>query len=283
MQRASTVDGLRGQVRRWRASDARIAFVPTMGNLHAGHLRLVEVARRHAERVIASVFVNPLQFGANEDFGRYPRTLEADAEALAAAGCDLLFAPSVDTMYPRGQQGLTRVRVPEVGDDLEGTFRPGHFEGVATVVTLLFNQVQPDVACFGEKDYQQLAVIRRLTADLQLPIEIVGVPTERAPDGLALSSRNQYLTPEERTRAPGLHAELLRVADALRGGNAEPGRLEQEAMQALRGQGFEPEYVAVRHWDLGAPQAPYTESVVLAAARMGQTRLIDNLRVRAVE
>jgi pantoate--beta-alanine ligase len=281
MRRVSAVADLKDRLSAWRHAGERIAFVPTMGNLHAGHLRLIEVARRRAERVVASVFVNPLQFGANEDYGRYPRSLEADAVALAGAGCDLLFAPTVETMYPRGQAPLTRVVVPELADELEGRFRPGHFDGVATVVALLFNQVQPDLACFGEKDYQQLAVIRRMVADLQMPVEIVGVPTERAADGLALSSRNQYLSPEERQRAPGLYAELQAVAQALRAGAAAPAALEQAAMASLRRQGFVPEYVVIRSLELGAPQPPYDQTLVLAAARLGKTRLIDNLRVSA--
>jgi pantoate--beta-alanine ligase len=283
MQQVATVAELRQSVAAWRRVGERIAFVPTMGNLHAGHLRLVETARRHAQRVVASVFVNPLQFGAGEDFGRYPRTLEADALALQGAGCDLLFAPTVETMYPRGQAALTRVQVPGISEDLEGRFRPGHFDGVATVVALLFQQVQPDLACFGEKDYQQLAVIRRMVADLQMPIEIVGVPTERAADGLALSSRNQYLSPAERALAPALYAELRAVAQALRDGAGDPPALEQKGLQALRAQGFQPDYLVIRSLDLGPPAAPFEQTVILAAARLGATRLIDNLRVSAAD
>lgn len=279
MRQVATVAELRRTVSAWRQKGERIALVPTMGNLHAGHLRLVETARRHAQRVVSSVFVNPLQFGAGEDFGRYPRTLEADAAALESADCDLLYAPTDETMYPRGQGALTRVQVPGITEDLEGRFRPGHFDGVATVVALLFHQVQPDLACFGEKDYQQLAVIRRMVADLQMPIEILGVPTERAADGLALSSRNQYLSAEERQRAPRLYQQLCAVAASLRAGAGDLSALEASAMQALRDAGFVPEYVAIRGLDLGPPAAPFEQTVILAAARLGATRLIDNLRV----
>lgn len=278
MQTVHRVAELRAQLATWRAAGERIAFVPTMGNLHAGHITLVEQGRQLAPRLVASIFVNPLQFGANEDFGRYPRSLLQDAEQLAAAGCDLLFAPSVEEMYPQGV-GATTVRVAGVTEMLEGEFRPGHFEGVATVVNILFNLVQPDVALFGQKDYQQLAVIRRMTADLRLPIEIVGVPTARAPDGLALSSRNQYLSPVEREQSTTIHRVLLAVAEGLREGRRDYPQLQSEAALSLQRAGFRPQYVAIRAVDLAAPSAETGAWVVLVAAFLGSTRLIDNLVV----
>jgi pantoate--beta-alanine ligase len=276
MRTVNTVLALRAAVAAARAGGARIALVPTMGNLHAGHLKLVDVAKQHADFVVASVFVNPLQFGPSEDFDRYPRTLSADTEALAGAGCDVLFAPPVEAMIPPGVP-TTRVSVPDVAEGLEGTQRPGHFDGVSTIVSILFHQVQPDVACFGQKDYQQLAVVRRMVADLHLPVEIIGVPTERAGDGLALSSRNQYLDEDARRVAPMLFHTLQSIGEALRGGALPDSVLEADAMHRLRAAGFEPEYVAIRAPDLGDPtNGPW---VVLAAARLGATRLIDNLLI----
>ena len=279
MQTVHTVAELRAQLGTWRAAGERIAFVPTMGNLHAGHIELVNRARQRAPRTVASVFVNPLQFGANEDYGRYPRTLPADAAQLEAAGCDLLFAPSVEEMYPQGV-GATAVRVGgTVTGVLEGEFRPGHFEGVATVVNILFNLVQPDVALFGQKDYQQLAVIRRMVADLRLPVDIVGVPTLRAGDGLALSSRNQYLSAEERRLAPTVHRVLQAAAEGLRQGRRDYAALQSEAASTLQRAGFRPQYVAIRTPDLGEPSADGGSWVVLVAAFLGGTRLIDNIEV----
>jgi pantoate--beta-alanine ligase len=279
MRTVHTVAELRQQLRQWRAAGEHIAFAPTMGNLHAGHIDLVHTARREASRVVASVFVNPLQFGPNEDFSRYPRTLAADAEKLAAAGCDLLFAPAVEEMYPHGLPLTTQVRVDGVTETLEGAFRPGHFEGVATVVNVLFNLVQPDVACFGEKDWQQLAVVRRMVRDLHLPIRLVGVPTRRERDGLAMSSRNQYLTVEERQKAVVIHATLVTMAHEIeRGARHYPG-LEEAGMQALAAHGFTPQYVAIRTPDLQPPSSENKDLVILAAAFLGKTRLIDNLQV----
>lgn len=278
MQTVHTVAELREQVRAWRQAGERIAFVPTMGNLHRGHLELVRRGRGQAQRVVASVFVNPLQFGPSEDFARYPRTLPQDQAALAGAGCDLLFAPAVDQMYPRGQEGMTRVHVPGVSDILCGRFRPGHFDGVATVVNLLLNQVQPDAALFGEKDYQQLFLIRRMVADLQMPVAIVGVPTEREPDGLALSSRNQYLSAQERRIAPEVHATLREVADTLRSGARDFDALTDRGMRRLAAAGFRPQYLEIRSPELAEPRPSDQEFVVLAAAYLGNTRLIDNLQ-----
>ena len=273
------LNGLRGQVRTWRAAGERIGCVPTMGNLHEGHLTLVREARRLAPRVVATIFVNPLQFGPTEDLAAYPRTPEQDQAGLAAAGCDLLFAPTVATMYPAGQQTQTRVEVPGVSDILCGASRPGHFIGVATVVCKLFNMVQPDLALFGEKDFQQLLIIRRMAADLAMPVEVIGVPTVREPDGLAMSSRNGYLTSGERAQAPALYRALSVAARALAAGLPVP-QVETEAAAALAVAGLRPDYVSVRRAaDLGDPTAADRELVVLAAAYLGRARLIDNLRV----
>jgi pantoate--beta-alanine ligase len=270
---------LRRRVRTWRAAGDRIALVPTMGNLHRGHLRLVQEARAYAQRTVVSIFVNPMQFGPREDFASYPRNLARDREMLEAEGCDLLFAPGIDTVYPRPMNEQTRVEVPGISDILCGADRPGHFAGVATVVCKLFNMVLPDLAVFGEKDFQQLLVIRRMTEDLCLPVGILGVPTVREADGLALSSRNGYLLPEERTRAPALRRTLERAAEALAAGQTET-EVEQRAIKALDDAGLRPDYVSIRRAaDLAHPEAADAELVVLAAARLGKARLIDNLRI----
>lgn len=274
------VTELRDCVQHWRRDGQRIALVPTMGNLHAGHLRLVAEARLHAERVVASIFVNPLQFGPNEDYQSYPRTLDADKSGLQGANTDLLFAPSVAEMYPGKPESVTCVEVPELSGILDGEFRPGHFAGVATVVLKLFNMVQPDVALFGEKDYQQLLVIRRMVLDLSLPVQIAGVSTVREPDGLAMSSRNRYLTPAERKQAPLLYRTLGETAAALSAGRRDFQQLEAEAVRKLSVQ-LRPDYVAVRAADsLAMPDAATTHFVVLAAAWLGKARLIDNVQVR---
>lgn len=280
MQTVTTIAEVRSLVAAWRAAGQRIAFVPTMGNLHAGHIHLVDEAHRHADRVVASIFVNPLQFGPSEDFAAYPRTLAADQEKLAAAGCDLLFAPGEREMYPLGCEGLTCVEVPGLSDILCGAFRPGHFRGVATVVSKLFHIVQPDVALFGEKDYQQLLVIRRMVRDLDMPVEIIGVATVREADGLALSSRNGYLSADERRLAAGLYAALQALAAQVREGRQDYAALEAAAVARLERAGFRPDYVSVRRAaDLGLPQAGERRLVVLVAARLGKTRLIDNLLI----
>lgn len=280
MQRIAPARELREIVAAWKRAGERVAFVPTMGNLHAGHLSLVALARGRAQRIVSSVFVNPMQFGPNEDFNRYPRTLEADVAQLGPAGCDLLFAPSVEEMYPEGASGHVRVEVPSLDGILEGAFRPGHFAGVATVVAKLFGLVQPDVAVFGQKDYQQLLVVRKLVADLAMPIEIVAGPTEREPDGLAMSSRNQYLSAADRPRAAAIHATLRGVASRVRAGEAFAS-LESWAVGELKRAGLAPDYVAIRRAsDLSQPPAGETAGlVVLAAARLGTTRLIDNLLI----
>lgn len=277
MQTVSTIKEVRGVIAGWRDGGERVAFVPTMGNLHEGHLALVRRAAQLAGRVVVSIFVNPLQFGPSEDFNAYPRTPEEDGRKLRDAGLDLLFMPPEGEIYPRGQP-LTRVEVQGLSSILCGAFRPGHFAGVATVVAKLLNIVQPDLALFGEKDYQQLVVIRRMVADLCMPVEIVGVATVREPDGLALSSRNQYLTPEERRRAPVVYRSLCMAGEALRRGGRDCASIETEGTQMLSAAGLRPEYFSVRRAaDLEPPGAGDRELVILAAAWLGRARLIDNL------
>jgi len=271
---------LRGLVSAWKAAGQRVALVPTMGNLHVGHFSLVELARRHADRVVASVFVNPTQFGPNEDFNRYPRTPDADRDGLAAAGCDAMWLPSVETMYPFGTDGTVRVSVPGVTGMLEGAHRPGHFDGVATVVARLFNQAQPDVAVFGRKDYQQLAVIRYMVRDLAFPIEIVAAETRREADGLAMSSRNQYLSAGERPVAAEISRTLAWMREAI-GNGVLPADVEAQAANRLARAGFEVDYAVVRDPDLGMPGTEAGPRVALIAARLGRTRLIDNLEFGA--
>ncbi len=271
--------GLRATVAAWRR-EGRIAFVPTMGNLHAGHLTLVHEARKLADRVAVSIFVNPLQFGAGEDFASYPRTFERDRELLLDAGVDLLFAPTSELMYPRPAALQTRVEVPGLSDLLCGASRPGHFVGVATVVCKLFNMVQPNVALFGRKDYQQLAVIRRMTEDLDLPVRVVGVPTVREADGLAMSSRNGYLTPEERALAPALYRVLQEAAAVIQRGSRDFAAVEHRSVAALQGAGLRPDYFSVRRAaDLHPAQPEDSDLVLLAAAYLGKARLIDNLEL----
>ena len=282
MQRVSSVEQLRQSVAAWRAAGDRIALVPTMGNLHDGHMALFRQAYKHAKRLIVSSFVNPMQFGPSEDYERYPRTPDADSEILRRSGCDILFAPDVNEVYPRGLAFATRVQVPGFSEILDGEFRPGHFEGVASVLMRLFSIVQPNVAIFGEKDYQQLLVIRRMAADLFLPVEIVGSPTVRAPDGLALSSRNIYLSEDERAVAPKLYEELRRVAVAIDTDDESAKdlqALETEARRNLRAFGFKVEYFTIRSANtLLTPSLSESELVILVAARLGRARLIDNTR-----
>jgi pantoate--beta-alanine ligase len=280
METITTVAAVRERVLRWRTAGQRIAFVPTMGNLHAGHISLIDAARRHGDRFVASIFVNPMQFGPNEDFAHYPRTPTDDERMLAAAGCDLMFMPDVAEVYPNGLERGTHVIVPGLSDVLCGEFRPGHFAGVSTVVAKLFNIVAPDVAVFGEKDFQQLAVIRHMVADLCLPIEIVGAPTVREPSGLAMSSRNQYLTIEERQVAPRLYESLSRAAGALQSGERNFAAIESAELGGLKSAGFRPDYFSVRDArDLSPPAADSKHLVVLVAARLGKARLIDNVQV----
>ena len=281
MDTVTTIAAVREHVRRWRSEGRRTAFVPTMGNLHAGHVSLIETARRHGDRFVASIFVNPMQFGPNEDFAHYPRTPAQDARMLSDAGCDLMFMPDVGEIYPNGSDRATRVEVPGLSSVLDGEFRPGHFEGVATVVAKLFHIVEPDVAVFGEKDFQQLTVIRRMVADLCMPISIIAATTVREPDGLAMSSRNQYLTDDERRTAPVIHQTLLAAVERLRAGDRDFAGIERAGIAALERAGLRPDYFAVRRADdLTSPDATAKHLVVLTAARLGRARLIDNLQVR---
>jgi pantoate--beta-alanine ligase len=259
------------------SNEKAVAFVPTMGNLHEGHIELVRIARQQGSCVVVSIFVNPLQFGPSEDFDKYPRTLEADCAKLQGLA-DVVFAPSVDEMYP--EQQTLYVEPPPFASELCGAFRPGHFRGMATVVLKLFNLVQPQVAIFGKKDYQQLAIIRQMVTQFNLPITIVGAETSRAADGLALSSRNQYLSPEERTEAAFLSRTLSGMGEVLKHGVGGLATLEREAGAALAKRGWQVEYVSVRKQsDLGVPAKDERKLVILAAARLGKTRLIDNLEV----
>lgn len=274
MQTLHTVEALT----RWRkeAGTGNLGLVPTMGNLHAGHRALLDAAVERCDSVVASIFVNPLQFGPDEDLDTYPRTFEADMAMLEAAGVDAVFAPAVETMYPDGDS-MTRIRVDALGNMLCGAHRPGHFEGVATVCAKLFNMVRPDMAFFGAKDYQQLAIIRRVVTDLCMGIDIIGVPTVREADGLALSSRNQYLGARERHVAPQLAATLSACIDRLAAGARDFAVQEQRGMQQLREAGLQPEYFAIRDAELAVPDENTREFRVLAAAVLGRARLIDNM------
>ena len=273
----TALDALRARVSAWKRAGLRVGFVPTMGNLHAGHYSLVMLARQYADRVVSSVFVNPTQFGPNEDFTRYPRTPEADTTGLEGAGCDVLWLPTVESMYPFGIELAARINVPGVSGVLEGAHRPGHFDGVCTVVTRLFNQVQPDVAAFGKKDFQQLAVIRQMVRDLAFPIEILGGSIVRESDGLAMSSRNQYLSAEERPVAAEIRRTLLAMRDGVTGGQGFAA-VETEASRRLTTAGYAVDYAVVRRPDLSVPEAGEpTPKVALVAAKLGRTRLIDNL------
>ncbi len=268
---------LREQIGQWHREGRAIAFVPTMGNLHQGHLTLVEEARRHGDKVVVSIFVNPLQFDKAEDLANYPRTLEQDCAALEAAGVDLVFTPTPEIMYPQGLASQTFVEVPGISSLLEGALRPGHFRGVSTVVTKLFNLVQPNVACFGEKDYQQLALIRKMVADMAMPIEIVGVPTVRAEDGLALSSRNGYLTAAERAIAPELARTMNWIAEQIETGNSHLPSLVAQASQRLDNAGFRTDAIDIVDADtLESASAESQRLVILMAAYLGKARLIDN-------
>lgn len=278
MQTVQDAAALRAVIRGWKAQGLTVGFVPTMGNLHAGHFSLIKLARARADRVVASVFVNPTQFGPSEDFSRYPRTLAQDQAGLAEHDCDLLFAPEVATLYPFGAQHSVSIHVPQLTETLEGAHRPGHFDGVATVVCKLFNLVQPDIAVFGQKDCQQLKVIERLVKDLSLPLKVMAGATLRADDGLALSSRNQYLSAAERQRATVIHATLQQMREQILQGHAWQA-VEQAASARLTRAGFVPDYAVVRRAeDLAEPAEGERQGLVaLIAARLGSTRLIDNL------
>ena len=275
MQIIHTIEALR----EWRKSAGSVAFVPTMGNLHEGHLALVREAKKYADQVVVSIFVNRLQFGQGEDFDQYPRTLQQDADKLKGEGVAVVFAPDEKELYPHVEQRYN-VEPPHLQNELCGVFRPGHFRGVATVVTKLFNIVQPDAACFGKKDYQQLTVIQGFVNDLNFNINIVPVDTGRAADGLALSSRNAYLTPQERAEAPRLYRELSAMAAALNSGDLADAELEARATGNLAAAGWTVDYVEIRRADnLDVAHAGDKHLVILAAARLGKTRLIDNIEV----
>ena len=279
MQTVHTIAHLRTAVDQWRARRERIALVPTMGNLHEGHLQLLKRACRSADKVVVSIFVNPMQFGPQEDFTAYPRTLKQDSLKLAENGAHLLFTPDVEELYPYGIDNSVRVEVPGLSDILCGASRPGHFTGVVTVVAKLFNALRPHVAVFGEKDYQQLLVVRRMVADLCMAVDIIGEPTVREMDGLAMSSRNGYLSAVERERAPALYQTLHWMADRVIRGMDYEG-LADQGMNILRESGFSPDYVTIRRAeDLQPPQAADSRLIILAAAWLGKTRLIDNLVV----
>ena len=268
------------ELRDWRRDAGSVAFVPTMGNLHEGHLALVREAAKRADQVVVSIFVNRLQFGQGEDFDRYPRTLEQDAAKLAGEGVAVLFAPSEQELYPNVAQQYN-VEPPNLKNELCGAFRPGHFRGVATVVAKLFNIVEPDYACFGKKDYQQLVILQGMAADLNFRVEIVPVDIGRADDGLALSSRNQYLSEAERKQAPQLYRELQAIARSVENGNRYYAALEQQAAANLKQAGWQVDYVEIRHaGNLQVAHVGDSELVVLAAARLGNTRLIDNIEIR---
>ena len=272
MEIISSVAALRQRL----SAENSVSFVPTMGNLHEGHLDLVRIAHQHGQCVVVSIFVNPLQFGVNEDFGQYPRTFQADCDKLRASDVAVVFAPTEADMYPQAQQ--VTVAPPAIAQELCGAFRPGHFSGVATVVLKFLNIVQPQVAIFGKKDYQQLHVVRQMAEQLNVPVQIVGAETMRAADGLALSSRNQYLNPVERTEATFLYLMLTEIKQALQNGAKNHAQLEEKAVNALLAHGWQVDYVAIRCQASLLPPVPgERELVVLAAARLGKTRLIDNV------
>lgn len=269
---------LRETVAQWRIQRDRIAFVPTMGNLHAGHLQLVKTAKTLAAKVIVSIFVNPMQFDRANDLKNYPRTLEEDKNRLEKLGVDLLLTPTHSEIYPKGTQEITHVEVPALSSILCGASRPGHFRGVATVVTKLFNIVQPDVAVFGEKDYQQLMLIRRMVVDLNIPVEVVGVKTIRESDGLAMSSRNSYLSVVERSKAPLLYKTLKGLVFTIKQGEQNYTKMLDQAKKILKNQGFIPDYLSIlRQQDLASAQSGDVDLVVLGAAWLGKARLIDNI------
>lgn len=275
-----TLPMLRQQIRRWRQEGKRIALVPTMGNLHDGHMTLVDEARARADVVVVSIFVNPMQFDRPDDLARYPRTLQEDSEKLTRRGVDLVFAPAPAAVFPQGLEQQTYVDVPGISSILEGASRPGHFRGVSTIVSKLFNLVQPDLACFGEKDYQQLALIRKMVADMGYDIDIVGVPTVRAKDGLALSSRNGYLTAEERKIAPQLSKIMNALAQQLANGERHVEALLEQTAEQLRAAGFTPDELFIRDADSLQPLTVDSQrAVVLMAAWLGKARLIDNQQV----
>jgi pantoate--beta-alanine ligase len=279
MQQLTKIKALRSCVRDWHQQGYSVALVPTMGNLHVGHLQLVNQAKEMADKVVVSIFVNPTQFVAGEDFDTYPRTIEDDIAHLGSIEPDLIFIPDIDEVYPAGLEHETQVIVPELDSIFCGAFRPGHFTGVATVVSKLLNMVQPDIALFGNKDYQQLLVIKKLVTDLCLPVEIIGAETVRDESGLALSSRNRYLNPQEKVVAAELHQTLLRIKQAVKAGGNDYQQLEADAIAYLEDKGFKTEYLSIRNAsNLGEPTEE--ELVILAAVWLGKARLIDNIQIK---
>jgi len=279
MQQLTKIKALRSCVRDWHQQGQSVALVPTMGNLHIGHLQLVKQAKTVADRVVVSIFVNPTQFAAGEDFDTYPRTIENDIAHLEGIEPDLIFIPEVDEVYPAGPEHETQVVVPELDSIFCGAYRPGHFTGVATVVSKLLNMVQPDIALFGNKDYQQLLVIKKLVTDLCIPVEIIGVETVREESGLALSSRNRYLNPQETAVAAELYRALSEFAEAVKAGSNDYQQLETKAVKSLENKGFKIEYLSIRNaQDLGEPTG--TKRGVLAAAWLGKARRIDNIQIK---
>ena len=277
MQTFAEISALREQIKQHKRDGRKIAFVPTMGNLHEGHLTLVRKARENADIVVVSIFVNPMQFDRADDLNSYPRTLEDDLSKLTTEGVELVFTPTPEIIYPLGVENQTSVEVPVLSNMLEGASRPGHFRGVSTVVTKLFNIVQPDVACFGEKDFQQLAIIRKMTEDLALDIEIIGVPTVREMDGLAMSSRNGLLTIDERQRAPVLARTMRWISSAIRGGRDDYASVIEDASDQLRAAGLQPDEIFIRDArTLQVISAESTQAVILMSAFLGKARLIDN-------
>jgi len=282
MKTVETVRDLQAEIRKARAEGKRIGFVPTMGNLHEGHMMLIDQASEECDFVVCSIFINPLQFNDIDDLGRYPRTFSADSEHLKDRDCDLLFYPSIDEMYPDGQDQQSKLHVPVVSEGLCGDSRPGHFDGMATVVMKLFHMVAPDASFFGEKDFQQLAVIRKMVRDLNLPFDVVGVETCREESGLAMSSRNNYLSEEEKAQAANIYRILTEITQAISEGNRNFEALCKQGNEELASLGFEPDYLEVRNAaDLAKATDEHNELVVLVAAILGKARLIDNLRVTA--
>ena len=278
MIHCNDIHAVRAQVKQWKSQGQSVAFVPTMGNLHNGHLELVKRGSALADKVVVSIFVNPLQFNERTDFDAYPRTLENDASKLESVNTDALFLPSSDEIYPRGQASTTKITVPGFNDVLEGEFRPGHFIGVATVVNKLFNIVQPDVACFGEKDFQQLMLVRKMVTELDMPIAIEAVATVREPNGLAMSSRNTRLSEPQKDTAKVLYQCLCSMKQKLQHGSRDYSRLENEASELIQQQGLEPEYMTIRRrYDVAPPSSDDKELVILVAASLNQVRLIDNI------
>lgn len=277
MQTFTEISALREQIKQYKREGRKVAFVPTMGNLHEGHLTLVRKAREHADIVVVSIFVNPMQFERADDLNNYPRTLEDDLAKLSNEGVELVFTPTPDIIYPEGLDKQTSVEVPGLSTILEGASRPGHFRGVSTIVTKLFNIVQPDIACFGEKDFQQLAVIRKMTEDLAMDIEIIGVPTVREMDGLAMSSRNGLLTLDQRQRAPVLARTMRWISSAIRGGRDDYASIIEDASDQLRAAGLHPDEIFIRDARTLQPiGAESTQAVILMSAFLGKARLIDN-------